>query len=985
MTKPCAVPQCKTGSRGFKIKRSVFKVPSNSERLKKWQSAIPNRQLTSSHFVCEKHFEEKYILRKYIKHDTNGQVIAEVDYKHPRLVESAIPTLFDEPIIKTVEERNSSTVEDCTQNCVEGSTIDDHSVAVDELPMPMDIAAVIPSNDLLMDVSAEAHDHCSQSINGTPTENTDLSSHQVVTDTTFDISSVTISGAPSTTYFEIGEDCVKSLPVPWVVGQLYGRPDQYLVFLYPEVYKKHGIEIPITARAVTVDRQKNVRYFVHGNLINNDEGNLRQKLDSSNDLPDVLIKFQQMNLCCGIGKVNIHFVPTENSFQNYSDEWHHNKCPLLWKKRRCEHCYKLRKNILAKEKRAKDPHSFNRISRLRNPIDDQKLMMMKKKMLCERRGKHRAMCQLSILRKSLKAHQLEIATIKEETLEERCSELLVPATHKTAMKEIIAAASAKNPKGRRYSEDWIMLCLIMNIRSPAYYEFLRKNNVMPLPSKRTIRSYFSLINTKCGFDEQFSHLLKKHFDEKTAMQRHGILLLDEINLRKSVAVCSKNLTYSGLTDFGDDGPQATNLEEQATHGLVMMFQPLADKYTQPIAVFALKNSVKGDELAKLVVKAIVYLENCGAKIHGVIADGAKTNQKMWSLLDVRAGISNTKSWFTHPLDNERKVFVFSDAPHVFKNIRNRLYNKRRLRTSPDKKYVDWKFFEALFNVDTQHVGNARACPKLSKRHIELDNTSKMRVRLATQIFSNSVAQGLAFYASQKFEALADCEETIAFCKRLNDTFDALNRKTPNEGLTPQSPDFKVLQDTLQWLNDWQSDVLAGKLSSDEFLTQDTSTGLRLSLTSTMDMCVYLINKFDFKYLLTGKVNQDDLEKFFSTIRQAAGCNDHPNCPTFLQLYKLLSIYSVIKPPKYGNCTVTAEPESRILVSLNDLKGLNGEDGKQSESKMAKCKEEIRQRLDKCLTNESWEADDVIEFNPEHDYALSPAIDCIIYYVTGLLF
>ncbi|XP_077282798.1 uncharacterized protein LOC143908846 [Temnothorax americanus] len=61
MTKPCIVPKCKTGFKSLKIKRSVFKVPTHSERLKKWQAAIPSKKLTSSHYVCEKHFEEKYI------------------------------------------------------------------------------------------------------------------------------------------------------------------------------------------------------------------------------------------------------------------------------------------------------------------------------------------------------------------------------------------------------------------------------------------------------------------------------------------------------------------------------------------------------------------------------------------------------------------------------------------------------------------------------------------------------------------------------------------------------------------------------------------------------------------------------------------------------------------------------------------------------------------------------------------------------------
>ncbi|XP_024878382.1 uncharacterized protein LOC112458807 [Temnothorax curvispinosus] len=244
--------------------------------------------------------------------------------------------------------------------------------------------------------------------------------------------------------------------------------------------------------------------------------------------------------------------------------------------------------------------------------------------------------------------------MSNKDLQEKCSELNIPVAQRTAFKEIIAVATKKDVKGRRYTEEWIMLCVFMHIRSPSCYEFLRKNNVVPLPCVRTIRSYFSLINVKCGFDKDFSKLLQKHFEHKTLLQRHGVLLLDEINLRRFIGVCAKNLTYVGLTDFGDDGPQSTDIEDQATHGLVFMFQPVADKHTQPIAVFASKNPAKGEQLAMLVIKAIVYLEKSGAKIHGVIADGASTNKKMWSLLGIMGSIENTKTWFSHPLDSEHQ-------------------------------------------------------------------------------------------------------------------------------------------------------------------------------------------------------------------------------------------------------------------------------------------------------------------------------------------
>lgn len=79
MPKACAVPKCKTGRRTIKEKCSVFKMPSDNEQYKKWQAAIPGIvNLKQSQFVCEKHFENKYILRKRIHCNSNNEIIAEV-------------------------------------------------------------------------------------------------------------------------------------------------------------------------------------------------------------------------------------------------------------------------------------------------------------------------------------------------------------------------------------------------------------------------------------------------------------------------------------------------------------------------------------------------------------------------------------------------------------------------------------------------------------------------------------------------------------------------------------------------------------------------------------------------------------------------------------------------------------------------------------------------------------------------------------------
>lgn len=191
--------------------------------------------------------------------------------------------------------------------------------------------------------------------------------------------------------------------------------------------------------------------------------------------------------------------------------------------------------------------------------------------------------------------------------------------------------------------------------------------------------YLSKIEATCGFDPKFFQVLKVALDKKEELSRHGILLLDEISTRESVTVDTKTLTYKGLINFGEDGEQSKDMTEKANHCLVLMFQSLNESNTQPIAVFASKGPVKGDVLAKLVVKAIALMEGIGAKIHGVVSDGASTNRKFWSLLGVNASKAKLRNFFEHPTIRGRKVFVFSDPPHLIKTIRNCFSEKRVLQ------------------------------------------------------------------------------------------------------------------------------------------------------------------------------------------------------------------------------------------------------------------------------------------------------------------
>lgn len=417
------------------------------------------------------------------------------------------------------------------------------------------------------------------------------------------------------------------------------------------------------------------------------------------------------------------------------------------------------------------------------------------------------------------------------------------------------------------------MCLLFDMKSPAAYRLMRENKILPLPCTSTIWRYLSLIDTPCGFDSNFLQLFAESLAEKPEILRHGILLIDEISTRQNIRLDRKTMEIVGLTDYGDQAP--SDISEKANHGLVFVFHPLMNSFTQPIAIFVSKGPTTGIELSKLIIQAISVLEKAGALIHGVVTDSATTNRKFWSEMGVSGKIDNVQSWFPHPSVADRKVFVFSDTPHLIKCIRNRLYEKGELKVSSKDPPIKWDFFQKIFEYDKRNI-TSKWCPKLTTSHLHLNNMLKMRVSFSVQIFSKSVGSGLLKAAQYFPDEFKGCETTGDFCLRINNVFDALNRNNSNNsGLREGSEDYKVLREFLNYLDSWERRVIKKEIKSVEFLTDVTAEGLRVTINSAIDLSILLLYKYNFDYVLTGRMNQDPLERFFGTVRLAGGTNDHP--------------------------------------------------------------------------------------------------------------
>ncbi|KAK3919203.1 LOW QUALITY PROTEIN: Transposable element P transposase [Frankliniella fusca] len=326
------------------------------------------------------------------------------------------------------------------------------------------------------------------------------------------------------------------------------------------------------------------------------------------------------------------------------------------------------------------------------------------------------------------------------------------------------------------------------------------------------------------------------------------------------------------------------------------------------------------------MEAVGLLENGGFYVDAVVTDGATWNRSMWDLFGVDLETSSCE----HPADSTRLLRSASDFPHLIKNIWTRIIQKQELNLPEGKIKLDhWR---AVY--DNELNKGIKSQFTLTKDHLELTGYQKMKVRLAMQ--AKRVAVCMEHYRALGDERLRDAKPTIEFIRRMNSVLDAMNGQVPWQGLQadPNSHHHKVLLDFLDYLKTMNDiailkheSVGTGKrkqkrtnLTFEDEFTTASYLGLVVTINTAISLVKYLSRECGFnKYLMTRRMNQDSLEvSIYMHIRGACGANNHSDPLMFINVYRLLMTYSLIKPPRGSN--VTGSEMLQALIELKDFKG-----------------------------------------------------------------
>ena len=311
-----------------------------------------------------------------------------------------------------------------------------------------------------------------------------------------------------------------------------------------------------------------------------------------------------------------------------------------------------------------------------------------------------------------------------------------------------AANHRREPCGRRYSQSVKQFAATLFYYSPQAYRYCR--SILSLPSESFIRNWISNVTCDPGF---LTDVIKavSNFDCKDFS-----LVIDSMSIKKQTLYANGN--FSGFCDYG--GIVAEDTDSLCLEALVFLLIPLvSNKMYYPVGYF-LVDKITSRVQAELVKTVLQLTASEGLKIRNITCDGAASNQRMLSLLGCIIDPFDPKSYFEHPTQ-PHKVYATLDVCHMLKLSRNALADCKSFFS--DEGTISWSYITNLSKMQDDiglRLGN-----KLTKKHV-LWYQQKMKVKLAAQTLSSSVADALQYLKEAGVESFKECDATVTFLRQV---------------------------------------------------------------------------------------------------------------------------------------------------------------------------------------------------------------------------
>ncbi|XP_046987372.1 uncharacterized protein LOC124586307 [Schistocerca americana] len=204
----------------------------------------------------------------------------------------------------------------------------------------------------------------------------------------------------------------------------------------------------------------------------------------------------------------------------------------------------------------------------------------------------------------------------------------------------------------------------------------------------------------------------------------------------------------------------------------------------------------------------------------------------------------------------------------------------------------------------------------------------MKVKLATQLLSNSVADAIQYCCDMKLPGFEQASATVKFIRIFNCLFDVCNSRTLLQSGFKQAlntANFSAVEGFLLKAHRYIKELTVGpNPQAMRVVDSNRKTGFigfLVCISSVLHMYSKVVGGQThapiLKFLPLYKCSQDHLEMFFSAIRSRGGWNNNPTARQFVAAYTRLLIHSEIRGSERGNC-ITLEDIPILTFSSSDV-------------------------------------------------------------------
>lgn len=458
-------------------------------------------------------------------------------------------------------------------------------------------------------------------------------------------------------------------------------------------------------------------------------------------------------------------------------------------------------------------------------------------------------------------------------------------------------------KNKKWPNEQKLLAQNIYYRSSGGYKYLRENLNFNLPSKTSLVRWQPIKHLSPGFNEIIFSGIKEKICDMSYDSKQVVLIFDEVYIKSELVYNIYSDQIDGFVDYGTE-----RVDKMGKIVCCFMIRSIISNWKFVISYFVSSEPIKSEKLFLLINQNLDKCKDLGVKIRAIICDQGSSNRKCYKML----GMSIHRPFFEY---DDQKIIGIYDPPHLIKSVRNTLLTSDL--QCPDGR-VSWSIIKELYELEQNSV--TKCCPRITKKHIYPNQFEKMRVKLAVQVLSRSVAAGIKTAIELKKisnDNISVATATYNFIEKMDKLFDCLNSKS-KYSKNKFGNAFTVNSEIAAFL-DYMADYVS-KIKIVKKVTVYCFNGLIQTINGIREVALQIQSEnIGIDYLLTSRFNQDPIENLFAQIRGANGHNKNPSVFEFNHnIAKITAIKILSQFSKVSNCEEDLDESLKPLSDMAEI-------------------------------------------------------------------